>query len=377
MASLPRVTASRAVLAASGITALVATAASAAGLVTYSAVSKHFQIPGSSSPSPPPSSSSSSSSPSAPFTVTSYPASATAPASFTRSRTVTDIINHAGHRITQDSRTVEVRAPKGGCLSISNSSSSSSKSALSDEEILARFVRAFFGGVVFAPEGVVLRALGRRMAWFSKVPTSSAALEIWSKHDLSLTHLPPVSSILFGAFQVLDAYIADEHHQSQRAGISDMVTTRREQADTAGSTNNRGEKEERTQQPGAAESYVDIGFGSDGSWFAGTHRFTVSRYSGGAASTSGDARASGGRPADGARKGDEIDDHDHDEAEAHDVLKISFHGMTCNPRVDRPENALEWFMFRFHRVYADLLFRESVAVVLRHLEERAVAMKVK
>lgn len=37
---------------------------------------------------------------------------------------------------------------------------------VSDEQILARFMKGFFGEGMFAPERVVLSGLGRRINWF-------------------------------------------------------------------------------------------------------------------------------------------------------------------------------------------------------------------
>lgn len=62
---------------------------------------------------------------------------------------------------------------------------------------------------------------------------------IWSSGDLDRTRLPPLFSILFGTFQVLDKQIRDTGDK-------------------------RG-------------SYVDVGFGSDRWTFGGAHRFSVLR----------------------------------------------------------------------------------------------------
>lgn len=74
------------------------------------------------------------------------------------------------------------------------------------------------------------------------------------------------------------------------------------------------------------ESYIDFGFGNSRGKFAGVHRFAVVRP-----------------------KQDE------------DSVEIRFQGMTCNPTENR--HIFPGWMFSFHTVYADLLFREGVARV--------------
>lgn len=71
----------------------------------------------------------------------------------------------------------------------------------------------------------------------------AAASKIWSASELSKQQLPPVHSILFGAFQVIDRHIAREGEESE------------------------------------THSYVDIAFGSDLGGFAGVHRFSIWRDS--------------------------------------------------------------------------------------------------
>ena len=69
------------------------------------------------------------------------------PASFAKSSTVTRIINPKGFRSWDDSRSVTLRLPP-------------SAKDWSDEQVLARFTRGFFGGWVFGPERVALNVAG-------------------------------------------------------------------------------------------------------------------------------------------------------------------------------------------------------------------------
>lgn len=108
---------------------------------------------------------------------------------------------------------------------------------LKHEEILARFVRGFFGGRVFAPERSILRAMGTEILDFSAIKDVPVSSYIWSTSQLSNRTLPPVHALLFGAFRVVDCNLA------------------------------------------AVESHVDFAFGSDGGAIAGVHRFFVADVS--------------------------------------------------------------------------------------------------
>lgn len=78
-------------------------------------------------------------------------------------------------------------------------------------------------------------------------------------------------------------------------------------------------------------SYVDLAFGSDNSSFAGVHRFMVHREN----------------------KSSPDDD---------DVIRITFASMACNPIQNKP--IFPAILHTFHKLYAQLLFREGVAQVL-------------
>lgn len=105
--------------------------------------------------------------------VATLPGGHAVPPSFSSSATVRELVNHADHKLTQDSRSVELRIPRrrdrDGGLGVSSG-------AIGDEEILARFVRGFFGGVVLAPERAVLRMLRVRMTCFSSKLNSTVPI---------------------------------------------------------------------------------------------------------------------------------------------------------------------------------------------------------
>ena len=68
------------------------------------------------------------------------------PSSFAQSTTVTKLINPKGCRSLDDSRSVTLRLPQGA-------------QRCSEEQVLARFTRGFFGGLVFGPERLALNVV--------------------------------------------------------------------------------------------------------------------------------------------------------------------------------------------------------------------------
>ncbi|KAG0645644.1 hypothetical protein D0Z07_8610 [Hyphodiscus hymeniophilus] len=116
------------------------------------------------------------------------------------------------------------------------------------EEILARFLKGFFGGWVFTPERLLIASLnGIGMKFipvqFSKIKPKGPTLS--SLGDFSSTELPPRHTMLWGcSFIVLDYQI-----------ISPSPT----------------------HLDDAPPSFIEIGFGDDRKRFAGLHRFEVTR----------------------------------------------------------------------------------------------------
>ncbi|KAJ9617129.1 hypothetical protein H2200_000850 [Cladophialophora chaetospira] len=196
------------------------------------------------------------------------------------------IVNPSGHARSPDVRSIVIELPP-------------SKRSRSDEEILAEYVDGFFGGWVFAPE---------QMAGVE-------GESIWTRQELKTSRVPTLGSILFGAFQVIDASIIKQ--------LPD------EYVDT---------KDDR------AESYIDFGFGSDRSSFSGFHRLSVRRL----------------EPFE-----EEISDIEKPSSSAENsptLIRLTLSCFACNPSLDRPMGS--GLLRTFHLTYAMLLFREGVANVL-------------
>lgn len=102
----------------------------------------------------------------------------TIPTSFAASRTVKEVVNRVGHDITEDSRSVEIRVS--GVSGVSRGETADGSvgkhdgARVGDEEILAIFARAFFSGVVLAPERMLLGALELRLTKFTRKPSTSS-----------------------------------------------------------------------------------------------------------------------------------------------------------------------------------------------------------
>ncbi|KAF2853060.1 hypothetical protein T440DRAFT_505954 [Plenodomus tracheiphilus IPT5] len=108
---------------------------------------------------------------------------------------------------------------------------------MNNEEILARFVKGFFGGHVFAPERSILRAVRQEISRFDALKDIPVSSHVWSTSQLSNQTLSPLHALLFGAFRVVDSKLSE------------------------------------------AESYIDFAFGSDSGGLVGVHRFSVSEDS--------------------------------------------------------------------------------------------------
>lgn len=121
--------------------------------------------------------------------------------------------------------------------------------------------------------------------------------------EISQTEVLRKQEVLMGWFMVLDL----ETHESER----DDVAVRRK---------DDGEEKEVT--------FIEFGYGDDRRSFAGMHRFEIIRYF-----------------------------EDGEEA-----VKIGFSSVSCNPSGEIKFPQLLW---KFHDIYAMLLFRDGVRNVLR------------
>jgi len=222
--------------------------------------------------------------------------SKTIPQSLEDSATKKIIVNPDNHDCLDDSREARLVLDR----------------ALSDEQILAHFVKGFFGGWTFAPERIILRIAQIQLVQLAALKDMPVSQRVWYTSEISQDRLAKPGTIYFGAFQVADRLVGDlqkaEHQQSKDEGDA----TQGNSIDTS-------------------ESYVDFVFGSDKGILRGVHRFSV----------------------------------------LHDALKaansrtqevvIRFSHTGCNPKETKRLVALK----KFHILYAMLLFREGLAEVLK------------
>lgn len=175
---------------------------------------------------------------------------------------------------------------------------------LTDEEILARFLKGFFGGWSFLPERTLFGALklvGKSFIPVGFTTAPSDGPRFSSPSELSKTRLPEKYSKLFhDNFMILDRSIGDRSSKLVSGPTSETVVT----------------------------SFVDIAFGDDRSSFAGLHRLEVSR----------------------------------DEDREQGGVTLCYSSVACNPT----NNVLPFpgFVFGFHRWYGMCLFRDGVKMVL-------------
>ncbi|KIH92418.1 hypothetical protein SPBR_03214 [Sporothrix brasiliensis 5110] len=181
----------------------------------------------------------------------------------------------------------------------------SAAAGLSDEEILSLFTGGFFGGFVFRIESWLLRMAGARFlpARYTSFQPEPQAVTIRRPSAIPSRQLLPVGSLFFNSFLLVDKHIA-----ALDATPSKPVET----VDV--------------------NSYVDYGFGSDTSRFAGCHRFRVTRLP--PTPETSDAQ-----------------------------IRIDLEHFRCNPRENVPSLAepIQWF----HFLYAKALFANGIQALLK------------
>lgn len=118
-------------------------------------------------------------------------------------------------------------------------------SKLTDEQLLSRLVKGFFGGWVFTPEAKVLAFVKPGDRPYTKLQGTTVPAHIWRASDISAECLPSLHTVLFGEFRLANIQIAGGKTESEENSSS--------------------------------ESYVDFVFGSDQQSFSGCHRLIVSR----------------------------------------------------------------------------------------------------
>ncbi|KAE9366857.1 hypothetical protein N431DRAFT_429653, partial [Stipitochalara longipes BDJ] len=178
---------------------------------------------------------------------------------------------------------------------------------LTDEEILSRFLRGFYNGWIFLPEkGIIslFRTAGRKMVAVGFTGVSMDGLEISSPAEISRERLPEKGTILMsGNFMVLDKYVRKEEKEGE------------------------GEKE-------GGPSFIEIGYGDNRKGFAGFHRFEVER-----------------RP-------EMMEKEEREEG----GVRLWYSSISCHPRENKLP--LPGWLFHFHDIYAQSLFRDGIREVL-------------
>ncbi|KAK5992293.1 hypothetical protein PT974_05694 [Cladobotryum mycophilum] len=213
------------------------------------------------------------------------------PDSFKNSRTVREFVNPRGYNCVGESLVLTLDIP-------------AHRRDVSDEVLLAQFVKGFFGGRVFAPEAAFLTNVGIDKGEFTKLASISSRKRITKALDLSEDTLPPLFAAIFHLFHVTDVQLQNRHGGS----------------------------------PTETESSIDIAFGSDQRPFSGAHRFSILR--------------------DPSQKSDDDDGSIQ--------VRVYCGSVICNPVVDTKDIA-PWIMWKFHDFYSVLLFREAVAEMKRFL----------
>ncbi|KAL2205035.1 hypothetical protein CC79DRAFT_1323779 [Sarocladium strictum] len=169
-----------------------------------------------------------------------------------------------------------------------------------DEQVLAQFVRGFFGGIIFTPERLLANNVLPKVTQFAALEDTPVPIMARQRNQLPCEQLLPVNSRVVDLFQLTDFHVVDR----------------------------------ATDTSGANESFVDFAFGSDNSTFAGAHRIYVSRAP--------------------------------DDPEA---VTIGLACIVVNPATGK--NMVPPGTAVFHRIYAMLLFRDSLAEITNELQARS------
>ncbi|KZL87484.1 hypothetical protein CI238_03989 [Colletotrichum incanum] len=202
---------------------------------------------------------------------------------------------------------------------------------ITDQEILARFTRGFFGGPAFTPERWFFTLSGYQLtdveAIQEAVRCSSSKLEdgfaitkVGALSSIADEMVPVIGSLLFGNFLVLDSHwVVPPPSAPLRQGFSWPTSAE----DAAAATT----------------SYIDFVYGGgERSVISGSHRFQVSRR--------GKQSSSSEEPTAGCDE---------------DAVDITFSGVTDLVGMD---GMLGRQLLGFHRLYSHLLFSDGIRRVL-------------
>ncbi|KAL7953218.1 hypothetical protein V8C34DRAFT_318376 [Trichoderma compactum] len=144
------------------------------------------------------------------------------------SNTVRRLVNSRNHASKGDSHSIIL-------------SMCSRKNVASEKDLLSAFVTGFFSGPVFLPESIALSLFPLSKVSYDELTPTTDQKFIWSAKELSDSQLPPISSILWGTFQVAEIELSD------------------------------------SQASESTGSRAVIVFGDNKGSFAGCHRFSVKR----------------------------------------------------------------------------------------------------
>ena len=200
-------------------------------------------------------------------------------------------------------------------------------SHLSDERILALLTEGFFGGPIFRIESWLLRAGLWKVVGLPHEATQSAQ-HIWNASSLPSNKILPLYSTIFGSFQVLASHVPSEEHHYPRY------------------------------------SFVDFGYGTSHSSFAGNHRFITRRPS------LSPPPVMSAHP-DAAIKDDDSLIEELQEIMANplgkDEIEIKLEMYYCNPSNPKGNSAtkVNWL----HTLYGRLLFWDGMRRVVRAREK--------
>jgi hypothetical protein len=191
----------------------------------------------------------------------------------------------------------------------------------SDEAILSALVKGFFSGPVFTPERIVLRLLGLQLVKFEGEIAASNDIPR-SAHRMYEIGLAPTAQRIWKTSQLSNTQLPTKTAILwgcfQVANI-ELSSSRDEDH----------------------KSMIDIVFGNNRGQFAGCHRFSVKR----------------------------LETKSHAQRQ-HAQFQIQLESIVCNPTINKPISIS--FLEGFHRIYANMLFRDAVAEVKHHLSLSSV-----
>ena len=90
--------------------------------------------------------------------------------SFQKSLSVSEIVNAKKHHQMEDSRFITLEIPP-------------QHQNITDEVLLARFIKGYFGGLVLTPERILLKTIGLNLTTFTSKPARLTLRYHWCRAD--------------------------------------------------------------------------------------------------------------------------------------------------------------------------------------------------